>query len=194
MQLAGVGHYLRDMVLAADGLPKSDVVLNVVFTVATFIIGWVVSLGGSNTRLRTRVINELLMAQSELRARAWPSTWRMNDTREAWMLDPFVARIRFLYASVSEDKTLTRRQLDLIEHYIARVQDFIETWEVTQVRRERYRQSYNQTYHAMRAAARALGCKDASRFSGLGLPDSSLFGDGTPALQPAPRPGIAPAE
>lgn len=192
MQLSGVGQYIGKVFLAADGWPNPDVFLNVFFTVVTFAIGWLVSLGGSNTRLRTRVINELLMAQSELRARAWPSVWRMNDVREAWMLDPFVARIRFLYASVSEDKALTRNQLDLIEHYIARVQDFIDTWEVTQVRRERYNQAYVVTYHAMRAAAKALGCKDASRFTGLGAPKDSLFG-GSP-VAPAPKPSLAPAE
>lgn len=182
-----------------DGLPDPDVARNIGFTLATFIIGWLASLSGTHRRARQRVVNELILSQSELRTRAWPKSWRMTDVREAWMLDPFVARLRFLYASVSETKSLTGKQLGLVDNYIKRVEDFIEKWEETQVRRDSYRYAYDQTYHALRAASKALGLKDNSRFTGLGSPADGLFGGTTPSAAPASqgaRPGLgwAPAE
>jgi hypothetical protein len=199
--LAGAGRYLVDIFWKPDrdGFPDPDIARNIGFTVATFIIGWLASLSGTHRRARQRVINELILSQSELRTRAWPKSWRMTDVREAWMLDPFVARLRFLYASVSETKSLSGKQLGLVDNYIKRVEDFIEKWEETQVRRDSYRYAYDQTYHALRAAAKALGLKDNARFTGLGSPKDELFGGSpAPSAAPAPqgaRPGLwAPAE
>lgn len=198
---AAAGRYLVGVFWqpGSDGFPDPDVVRTIGFTVATFVTGWLASLSGTHRRARQRVINELILSQSELRTRAWPKSWRMTDAREAWMLDPFVARLRFLYASVSETKSLSGKQLDLVDNYIKRVEDFIEKWEETQVRRDSYRYAYDQTYHALRAAAKALGLKDNARFTGLGSPKDELFGGAPPSAAPAsshPRPGMgwAPAE
>jgi hypothetical protein len=199
--LAEAGRYLVNIFWhpGSDGLPDPEIARNIGFTCATFVIGWVASLSGTHRRARQRVINELILSQSELRTRAWPKSWRMTDVREAWMLDPFVARLRFLYASVSETKSLTGKQLGLVDNYIKRVEDFIEKWEETQVRRDSYRYAYDQTYHALRAAAKALGLKDNARFTGLGSPADGLFGGTPPSTAPASqgaRPGMgwAPAE
>jgi hypothetical protein len=141
----------------------------------SFVLGWMVSLSGTHSRLKTRVINELILSQSELKARAWPAAWRRDGVREAWMLDPFLARIRFLHDNLAETKSLKGKQLDLIEAYTMRVEEFITKWSETQHRTESYRDAYAQTYHMMRAATRALGLKENNRYSGLAPPSDELF-------------------
>jgi len=182
MQWGEIEAYLSRTFLDPNGsgLPSPDVLLGLVFTAVSFAIGWMASFRGSHRRTKARVIDELILSQSELMARAYPKVWRQSDTREAWMLDPFVARLRFLYSSVSETKSLSNKQLDLIENYVMRVQEFIAKWEETQTRRDGYHYTYQVTYHALRAATKALGLKEQRRLTGLLPVSDGLFGVSTP--------------
>lgn len=180
--------YLSDAFLDSNkwnGFLAPSVTQGIVFTAVSFVLGWMVSLSGTHRRLKTRVINELILSQSELKARAWPAVWRRDGVREAWMLDPFLARIRFLNDNLAETKSLNRKQLDLIEAYTMRVEEFIEKWAETMNRTESYRDAYAQTYHMMRAATRALGLKENKRYGGLAPPSDELF-NAPPPSAPAP--------
>ncbi|MFT3722747.1 MAG: hypothetical protein QM773_04090 [Hyphomonadaceae bacterium] len=196
MQWGDIEGYLGRTFLDSTGqLPSPDVVLGIVFTIISFAIGWMASFRGSRKRVRAQVIDELILSQSELKARAYPKVWRQGDTREAWMLDPFVARLRFLYSSVNEAKSLTRRQLDFIEAYMMRVQEFIEKWENTESRRDAYHYMYEQTYIALRTATKELGLKEMRRLGGLARPQESLFSaPQTPPRSNPPFAAVAPAE
>lgn len=182
MQWGEIEGYLSRTFLDSNGsgLPSPDVFLGIIFTALSFAIGWMASFRGSHRRTKARVIDELILSQSELMARAYPKVWRQGDTREAWMLDPFVARLRFLYSSVSETKSLGNKQLDLIENYVLRVQEFIAKWEETQSRRDSYHYTYQMTYYALRAATKALGLKEQRRLTGLMPVSDGLFGVSTP--------------
>ena len=172
--------------------------------VVTYCLGWVVSLRVGRQRRKDRIVDELILSQRELVKRAYPQlhgeVWRENAQREGWMLDPFVARIEFLIASMREDKALTLREIDLLEVYVAAKRRFIEKWCETRRRGEAYHQAYRESYYAMRTAAKALGLNQMKRLRGL-MPRDDLLDGGSPppAVTPSapPKPsngGLAPAE
>ncbi len=179
--------YVRAMFMAgkaAEGLPDGwispDFARDLFFTGLTFGIGWVFSLRASKGRLKSRIIDELLQSQRELVGRAYPEVrggkWRANDQREVWMLDPFVARIKFLISSLAEEKSLNEKELSLLENYVVALEDFIGQWAKTWARQHAYNERYRVSYHALRAAVKALGLKKMKRLQGLMPKDGLLDG------------------
>ncbi|MBI1360750.1 MAG: hypothetical protein GC155_10785 [Alphaproteobacteria bacterium] len=181
-------------------LPDPDLARNGAFTILTFAFGWLLSLNSSTGKLKARIVDELILCQSELFARAYPTVWKQDGQREAWMLHPFVARLRFLYSSLNEQKSLSRKQLDRIEWYMMRVDEFIATWSATSRRFDPYHEGYKLTYTGLRLAVQDLGLKRMSRLQGLACPKDGLFGGPTPPPAPTspqtpkPGPGLVPAE
>ncbi len=180
--------------------PDDDIARNAAFTALTFAVGWIGSQGISRSKLKARVVDEMILTQSELRARAYPKVWRIDDPREAWMLDALVARLRFLHASINEAKSLKLKQIDAVEDYMLRVEEFIAKWAEVKRRGEAYHYAYNQAYRKLRAAAQALGNNENKRFIGLASPNDSLFREPPPPQPSNTRPpdrmgyGLAPAE
>jgi len=177
-----VFHFLKHMFLA-DGdtfALTPDFTRDMLFTAATFFIGWVFSLRASKGRLKGRIIGELIMSQRELVTRAYPEVregrWRMADSRETWMLDPFVARIKFLIASLQEEKNLSLKQLDYLERYVSTLEDFIAQWANSSRRGANFHYKYRQSYIALREAVKALGLNQMKRLSGLMPRDELLNG------------------
>lgn len=179
--------YVRAMFMAgtvADDLPESvispDFARDLFFTALTFAIGWVFSLRASKGRLKGRIIDELIQSQRELVGRAYPEArggkWRANEQREVWMLDPFVARIKFLISSLAEEKSLNEKELSLLENYVVALEDFISQWAKTYARQTAYNERYKVSYHALRAAVKALGLKKMRRLQGLMPKDDLLDG------------------
>lgn len=173
--------FAREMFLRPDGAELSpDFARDIAFTGLTFVIGWVFSLRASKGRLKGRIIGELIMSQRELVTRAYPEVrdgrWRMADSREVWMLEPFVARIKFLIASLQEEKNLGLKQLDYLERYVSTLEDFIAQWANTSRRGATFHYKYRQTYIALREAVKALGLHQMKRLGGLMPRDELLNG------------------
>ncbi len=206
--------YIRAMFMAgqaASAVPDEwispDFARDLFFTALTFGIGWVFSLRASKGRLKGRIIDELIQSQRELVGRAYPEArggkWRANEQREVWMLDPFVARIKFLISSLSEEKSLSEKELSLLENYVVALEDFISQWAKTYARQTAYNERYKVSYHALRAAVKALGLKKMKRLQGLMPKDDlldgarkeaaaePLFADDPPSVTNG---GLAPAE
>ncbi len=176
-----------------------DFTRDIVFTAVTFAIGWLLSLRASKGRLKNRIIDELILSQRELVGRAYPEQrdqrWKANDTRELWMLDPFVARINFLIASLREEKSLNNKQLALLENYVVALEGFIAVWTRTWARRNGYHEAYKTSYNALRSAVISLGLKRMSRLKGLMPKDSLLDGLAKEtANMSASTPSLVPAE
>lgn len=174
-----------------------DLVRDIVFTAVTFFIGWALSLKASKHRLKSRIIDELLLSQRELVVRAYPETrdgrWKAGDVREVWMLDPFVARIRFLVVSLQEEKSLKLNQLDLLERYVSALEDFIAEWARTRARRATYHYKYEQSYRRMREAAVGLGLHQTKRLNGLMPRDELMNGIGKDPSPSSPSPATTPS-
>lgn len=176
-----------------------DLVRDIVFTAITFFIGWMLSLKASKHRLKSRIIDELILSQRELVSRAYPETrdikWRANDDRQVWMLDPFVARIKFLISSLSEEKSLNQKQLALLENYVVALEAFIVCWSKTWARKASYHESYRVTYNTFRAAVLDLGLHQTRRLNGLMPKDSLLSGLAKETANMATStPHVVPAE
>lgn len=176
-----------------------DLVRDIVFTAVTFLIGWMLSLKASKHRLKSRIIDELILSQRELVGRAYPEVrgtkWKASDNRETWMLDPFVARIKFLISSLSEEKSLNQKQLALLENYVVSLDAFITNWARTWARRDAYHESYRVTYNTFRAAVTDLGLHQTKRLNGLMPKDSLLSGLAKEtANMAASTPHVVPAE
>lgn len=176
-----------------------DLVRDIVFTLVTFLLGWAMSLKASKQRLKSRIIDELILSQRELVARAYPETrnlkWKANDDREVWMLDPFVARIKFLISSLSEEKSLNQKQLALLENYVVALEAFIACWANTWARKSTYNESYKVTYNTFRAAVIDLGLHQTRRLNGLMPKDSLLSGLAKETANMATStPHVVPAE
>lgn len=187
IDIGDVYSYVRAMFMAgkaAEGLPDGwispDFARDLFFTALTFGIGWAFSLRASKGRLKGRIIDELLQSQRELVGRAYPEVrggkWRANDQREVWMLDPFVARIKFLISSLSEEKSLNEKELSLLENYVVALEDFIGQWAKTWARQQAYKERYKVSYYALREAVKALGLKKMKRLQGLMPKDDLLDG------------------
>ena len=192
---------------AYNGWISPDFARDLFFTALTFGIGWIFSLRASKGRLKGRIIDELIQSQRELVGRAYPDQrggrWRSDDQRDVWMLDPFVARIKFLISSLSEEKSLSEKELSLLENYVVTLEDFISQWAKTTRRMTTYHYKYKTSYHALRAAVKALGLKKMKRLAGLMPKDDLLDGGGKETAAPAlfgdesgvpPNGAMAPAE
>lgn len=178
-----------------SGLPSPDVFLGVVFTALSFAIGWAASRSGAKRKLKAQIVDELILSHSELRSRAYPSRWREGDIRESWMLEPFVARLKFLHATLHQAGGLKRSQLDAIEYYVMRVEEFIEKWAETARRGESYRYKFGVAYNGLREAVRQIDDSQIRRLAGLGAPQDTLFSGPAPASpQPLHTGLFVPAE
>lgn len=157
-----------------------DFTRDIIFTAATFLIGWMLSQRASKQRLKNRIIDELILMQRELVGRAYPEVrnekWKANEDRKPWMLDSFVSRIRFLTASLSEEKSLNQKQLALLENYVVALEAFILCWSKTWARKEVYHETYKVTYTTFRAGVTELGLSHMKRLNGLMPKDSLLSG------------------
>lgn len=176
-----------------------DFTRDIIFTLATFFIGWALSQRASKDRLKNRIIDELILMQRELVGRAYPEVrndkWKANDARQPWMLDSFVSRIRFLTASLTEEKSLNQKQLALLENYVVALEAFILTWSKTWARKDAYNQAYRVTYTTFRAGVTELGLKHMRRLNGLMPKDSLLSGLAKETANMATsQPHIVPAE
>lgn len=169
---------------AGSGLPSPDVLLGIVFTAISFVIGWAASRSGSKRKLKAQVVDELIMSHSELRSRAYPTRWREADIRETWMLEPFVARLKFLHATLHQAGGLKRSQLDAIEFYVMRVEEFIEKWAEVQRRTEGYHELFGIAYRGLRQAVKVVDASQMSRLSGLDRPQENLFNGFAPSGTP----------
>lgn len=176
-----------------------DFTRDILFTATTFLIGWVLAQKASKDRLKSRIIDELILMQRELVGRAYPEVrgdkWKANEDRQPWMLDSFVARIRFLTASLADEKSLNQKQLALLENYVIALETFILTWSKTWARKEAYNQAYKVTYTTFRSAVTELGLKHMKRLNGLMPKDQLLSGLAKETANMATSaPHIIPAE
>lgn len=171
-----VGEFLLRVFWDPDrnGFPSVDAARNIAFTLVAFLLGWAVSLFGAHKRLKERVITELIGAQRELMARAYPKKWKRNAMREAWMLQPFVERIQFLHEHLRESKGLRRTHLENIDKYQRSVQAFIAKWAAAKHHSDDFHELYATSYWFLRKAVTSLGLKELSRLSGL-MPDRPLL-------------------
>ena len=185
MQWTDIEGYLSRTFMdsGGSGLPSPDVFLGLVFTALSFGIGWMASRSGSKRKLKAQVVDELIMSHSELKTRAYPTRWRENDMRETWMLEPFVARLKFLHATLHQSGGLKRSELDAIEYYVMRVEEFIERWAEVERRTERYHDMFSVAYHGLREAVRQIDDSQTRRLAGLGRPQDILF-NGPLFMQP----------
>lgn len=153
-----------------------------VAALVVFVLGWFASNRGSRKRQKKRIIDELILSQRELVGRAYPELrrgkWEQMGEREAWMLDPFVARIRFLIGSLDEEGALELRELDTLERYVTTVEDFVAKWARTRNRTEAYHSIYEVSYRALVQAVKALGLNQNRRLAGL-LPKDPFLDNGS---------------
>jgi hypothetical protein len=180
-----------------SGLPSPDVFLGIVFTALSFAIGWAASRSGAKRKLKAQVVDELILSHSELRARAYPARWKESDVRETWMLEPFVARLKFLHATLHQSGALKRSQLDSVEYYIMRVEEFIEKWAEVSRRNENYHYMFGVAYKGLRDAVKRIDDSQLRRLAGLGRPKDALFSGpapSSPTPQPVANAGLVPAE
>lgn len=176
-----------------------DFARDIVFTAVTFFIGWILAQKASKDRLKNRIIDELILMQRELVGRAYPEVrgekWKANEDRKPWMLDSFVARIRFLTASLADEKSLNQKQLSLLENYVVALEAFIVSWSKTWARKESYHETYKVTYNTFRAAVTQLGLGQLKRLNGLMPKDSLLSGLAKETANMAvTTPHVVPAE
>lgn len=147
-----------------------DFTRDLVFTGATFLIGWILSLRASRSRLKSRLIDELIMAQREMSRRAYPDdfgeVWSLADRRTEYMLQPFVDRLRFLSANIADEKGITSRGKTAVELYMQSVSNFIVHWAKGGPRTERYEYLFLQTHRMFRNAMKELGNQDHAKLRG----------------------------
>lgn len=182
---SGQGKWLGEWVFNKEMAQESIAALVV------FALGWLASARGSRKRQKKRIVDELILSQRELVGRAYPELrggkWQQMGEREAWMLDPFVARIRFLIGSLDDEGSLTLRELDALERYISTVEDFIVKWARTHNRTQAYHSIYEVSYRALVQAVRELGLNQTRRLAGL-LPKDPFLDNGN-----AGSPGGSPS-
>lgn len=196
-EAAGVGSWLLRSFWSKEGasLPDPDLTRSAGMTGTTFVLGWLSSINMSKRKLKARVVDELILCQTELHARAYPAKWSKDGHREAWMLAPFVARLRFLHTGLFEQKSLRPKQLEAIDTYVTAVEEFVDIWAAAERRGGEYKDGYKSTRDGLRLAVKRLGYKQLKSLDALAAPKDKLFGGGPGAGAGAdPKPAGVAAE
>lgn len=157
-------------VFSGDGSPvyfNADFGREFVVAIFIFFIGWASSQRRSRGQLKSRLIDELIVTQRELYKHAYPAQWSRRDTRETWLLTPYVQRVSFVKFNLNQEDVLKPDQLKELEEYLACIEDFIAMWAETQHRSIRYDEAYERVFAALTRFLEKTAPKQVSRMDGL---------------------------
>lgn len=118
----------------------------IVAAVFVFAIGWFFARGKNKRLQKDRMVDELIVAQRELTERAYPELWRESDRRDVWMLNPYLERLKFVFANIKDQRVLNRLQEDLVESYFFSVEKFLIQWSQTRRRGVHYNTRFQDTF------------------------------------------------
>lgn len=165
--IADAQTWLTTAVTSGSNFFGPEILRELIAASVVFLLGWFLARGKNKRAQKERMVDELIVAQRELIERAYPEQWGEKDRRDVWMLNPYLERLKFVFANIKDQKVLRRAQEDLIEEYFFSVEKFLIQWSQTKRRGHSYNTRFQDTFEKLHDVVVAVSKAHLERLSRL---------------------------